>query len=172
MTTTTATPTVPTTVYLNEAPASFLGFNRAAPARLRAAATFNLPIPTDTRPQQTAISAALAAAARERGVEIRLETPVREIAVENGRAAGVVLASGETVRARAVAAAVPPKLLFSRMVPAGAVTQEMIDEAAVGVFAIARAWKDRLQDVAGHRQRVPGEVTCQAGVVALEARRS
>ena len=29
MTTTTATPTVPTTVYLNEAPASFLGFNRA-----------------------------------------------------------------------------------------------------------------------------------------------
>ena len=37
MTTTTATPTVPTTVYLNEAPASFLGFNRAAPARLRAA---------------------------------------------------------------------------------------------------------------------------------------
>ena len=59
MTTTTATPTVPTTVYLNEASASFLGFNRAAPARLRAAATFNLPIPTDTRPQQTAISAAL-----------------------------------------------------------------------------------------------------------------
>ncbi|WP_235660686.1 hypothetical protein [Mycolicibacterium gilvum] len=48
MTTTTATPTVPTTVYLNEVPASFLGFNRAAPARLRAAATFNLPIPTDT----------------------------------------------------------------------------------------------------------------------------
>lgn len=59
MTTTTATPTVPTTVYLNEAPGSFLGFNRAAPARLRAAATFNLPIPTDTRPHQTAISAAL-----------------------------------------------------------------------------------------------------------------
>ena len=51
--------TAPTTVYLNDADASFLGFNRAAPAHLRAAATFNLPIPTDTRPQQTALNAAL-----------------------------------------------------------------------------------------------------------------
>ncbi|MFB1299600.1 hypothetical protein ACAG24_029270 [Mycobacterium sp. pW049] len=58
MTTTTA-PTITTTVYLNDAEASFLGFNRASPARLRAAATFNLAIPTDTRPQQTAINAAL-----------------------------------------------------------------------------------------------------------------
>ena len=58
MTNTTAA-TLTTTVYLNDAHASFLGFNRAAPARLRAAATFNLPIPTNTRPQQTAISAAL-----------------------------------------------------------------------------------------------------------------
>jgi phytoene dehydrogenase-like protein len=68
-----------------------------------------------------AISAAIAAAAREKGAKIRTDAPVREILVENGRAAGVVLASGETVRARAVAAAVPPKLLFSRLVPEGAV---------------------------------------------------
>lgn len=51
--------TATTTVYLNDADASFLGFNRAAPARLRAAATFNLPIPTGARPQQTAVHAAL-----------------------------------------------------------------------------------------------------------------
>lgn len=57
--TTTATPTITTTVYLNDAPGSFLGFNRGAPARLRAAATFNLPIPTNTRPHQTALAAAL-----------------------------------------------------------------------------------------------------------------
>jgi phytoene dehydrogenase-like protein len=68
-----------------------------------------------------AISAAIAAAAREAGVAIRTETAVREVVVERGRAAGVVLVSGEVVRARAVAAAVPPKLLFSRMVPDGAV---------------------------------------------------
>jgi len=68
-----------------------------------------------------AISAAMASAARERGVEIRTDCPVRELIVERGRAVGVMLASGETVRARAVAAAVAPKLLFSRMVPDGAV---------------------------------------------------
>ena len=68
-----------------------------------------------------AISAAMAAAAREKGAEIRTEAPVVEVAVENGRAAGAVLASGEVVRVRAVAAAIPPKLLFSRLVPAGAV---------------------------------------------------
>ena len=68
-----------------------------------------------------AISAAMAGAARERGVEIRTHVPVREVVVERGRAAGVALANGEVVRARAVAAAVAPKLLFSRLVPEGAV---------------------------------------------------
>jgi phytoene dehydrogenase-like protein len=68
-----------------------------------------------------AISAAIASAAREKGAEIRTEVEVREVAVANGRACGVVLASGEVVKARAVAAAVPPKLLFSRLVPESAV---------------------------------------------------
>ncbi len=57
-----------------------------------------------------AISAAIAAAAREKGAKIRTEVPVSQVVVENGRAVGVALASGEVVRARAVAAAVAPKL--------------------------------------------------------------
>jgi phytoene dehydrogenase-like protein len=68
-----------------------------------------------------AISAAIASAARKSGAEIRTAAEVREVAVEGGRATGVVLDSGEVVPARAVAAAVPPKLLFSRMIPAGAI---------------------------------------------------
>jgi phytoene dehydrogenase-like protein len=68
-----------------------------------------------------AISTAIAAAAREKGAEIRTDAAVREVAVAGGRATGAVLASGEVVRARAVAAAVPPKLLFSRLVPKGAI---------------------------------------------------
>lgn len=68
-----------------------------------------------------AISAAIAAAAREKGAEIRTRSNVREVEIANGRALGVALDSGEVVRARAVAAAVPPKLLFSRLIPAGAV---------------------------------------------------
>jgi len=72
-----------------------------------------------------AVSGAIASAAREKGAEIRTQAAVREVVVEKGRAAGVVLEDGETVRARAVAAAVPPKLLFSRMVPRGAVEPEL-----------------------------------------------
>ncbi|MGE3227823.1 MAG: phytoene desaturase family protein [Hyphomicrobium sp.] len=72
-----------------------------------------------------AVSEAIAAAAREKGAAIRTGAAVREVLVEKDRAAGVVLASGETVRARAVAAAVPPKLLFSRMVPVGAVAPSL-----------------------------------------------
>ncbi|WP_295558060.1 NAD(P)/FAD-dependent oxidoreductase [uncultured Hyphomicrobium sp.] len=68
-----------------------------------------------------AISAAIAKAAGEKGADIRTDAAVREIMVEKGRAAGVVLASGEKVEARAVAAAVAPKLLFSRMLPEGVV---------------------------------------------------
>lgn len=72
-----------------------------------------------------AISAAIASSAREKGASIRTDVPVAKVVVENGRAAGVKLASGEVVRARAVAAAVPPKLLFSRLVPEGAVAPDL-----------------------------------------------
>lgn len=73
-----------------------------------------------------AISRAIAAAASEAGAEIRTGVAVREVLVEKGRAAGAVLASGEAVRARAVAAAVAPKLLFTRLVPEGAVAPEVL----------------------------------------------
>jgi phytoene dehydrogenase-like protein len=46
---------------------------------------------------------AIAAAARTRGAEIRTSARVEKILVEEGRAAGVVLAGGEEIRARRVA---------------------------------------------------------------------
>jgi phytoene dehydrogenase-like protein len=66
-----------------------------------------------------AITTAMARAAVARGVEIRTGAAVARIATEGGRARGVVLQSGETVRARAVAAAVAPKLLFRDLVGTG-----------------------------------------------------
>jgi len=71
-----------------------------------------------------AITQAMARAARERGVDIETDAPVREVIVEKGRAAGVVLSDGRTVRARAVAGNVNPKLLFETMVPAGVMPDE------------------------------------------------
>jgi phytoene dehydrogenase-like protein len=61
-----------------------------------------------------AISNAIAAAAREAGVEIRTEAPVAKIAVKNGRATGVILASGDELHADRVLSSVDPNLTFLR----------------------------------------------------------
>jgi phytoene dehydrogenase-like protein len=62
-----------------------------------------------------AITQAMAAEARARGVQVTTEAPVRRVVVERGAAVGVELESGEVVCARAVAANVNPKLLYQRL---------------------------------------------------------
>jgi phytoene dehydrogenase-like protein len=61
-----------------------------------------------------AISNAIGAAAREAGVEIRTQAPVDRILVKNGRAAGVVLKSGEEISATVVSSSVDPHLTFEK----------------------------------------------------------
>jgi len=70
-----------------------------------------------------AITQAMAKAAREAGVEIVLDSSVEEVIVEQGRAAGAV-AGGKAYRARAVVAGVHPRLLFTKLLPQGAVPPE------------------------------------------------
>ncbi len=65
-----------------------------------------------------AISQAMAKAAAERGVEIRVSSPVREVIVEAGRAVGVVLEDGEALRARSVVSNLNPKLLYGTLIDA------------------------------------------------------
>ena len=64
-----------------------------------------------------AITQAMARAAAAHGGEIETEAPVREVRIEKGRAAGVVLEDGRVVRGKAVAANVNPKLLYTGMIP-------------------------------------------------------
>src|SRR3954454_14383136 len=66
------------------------------------------------------ITQAMARACREAGVDILLNTPVEEVIVNGGRAAGVV-AGDKGWRAKNVVAGVNPKLLFDRRVPPGSV---------------------------------------------------
>lgn len=66
-----------------------------------------------------AVTQAMARAAEARGVEIVLESPVRRVLVEDGRACGVELESGAEIRAKAVAANVGPKVLYLKMVDEG-----------------------------------------------------
>jgi phytoene dehydrogenase-like protein len=72
-----------------------------------------------------AISQAIAQAALARGAAIRTGAEVREITLDGGAVSGVALASGEQIHARAVAANIPPKLLFQRLVPKDAVAPEI-----------------------------------------------
>jgi phytoene dehydrogenase-like protein len=65
-----------------------------------------------------AISNAIAAAAREAGVEIRTEAPVARISVTNGRASGVVLSNGDELSADMVLSSVDPNLTFLRFMDA------------------------------------------------------
>jgi phytoene dehydrogenase-like protein len=71
-----------------------------------------------------AVTQALAAAARALGVEIRTSTAVGEVLVEGGVAAGVVLESGETIRARVVLSNADPKRTFLKLTPASALPAE------------------------------------------------
>ena len=80
-----------------------------------------------------AITQALARAAAAHGVRIDLGREVREVLIERGRAAGVVLADGTAVRARSVIANVDPRTLFQGLVPPDAVPR--------AVAARMRAWK-------------------------------
>jgi phytoene dehydrogenase-like protein len=63
-----------------------------------------------------AITNAMAASAVARGAVIRTNAAVERVLVKAGRAEGVVLETGETIRARAVAANVGPKLLFRNLI--------------------------------------------------------
>jgi phytoene dehydrogenase-like protein len=63
-----------------------------------------------------AITHAMARECAARGVTLCTDAPVRSVIVEGGRAAGVILASGEAVHATRVVANVNPKLLFQELV--------------------------------------------------------
>ena len=75
-----------------------------------------------------AISNAIASAAREAGVEIRTEAPVARIDVRRGRAYGVVLASGDELRADMVLSSVDPNLTFLRFMDPSELPDDFVED--------------------------------------------
>jgi phytoene dehydrogenase-like protein len=65
-----------------------------------------------------AITQAMARACAALGVDIHTTSPVREVVVEKGRAAGVATEAGQLFRARAVVSNLNPKLLFGTLLDA------------------------------------------------------
>jgi phytoene dehydrogenase-like protein len=63
-----------------------------------------------------AITEAMAAVARERGVRIHLDSPVRELCVSNGRVTGARSDDGREWRAACVVSNLNPRLLYERLI--------------------------------------------------------
>ena len=88
-----------------------------------------------------AISNAIAAAAREAGVEIRTEAPVERISVRGGQATGVVTTNGDEFEADLVLSSVDPHLTFLRFVDAVSISpgvdymERAYDQAKYGEFS-------------------------------------
>ncbi|CAM5765042.1 FAD-dependent oxidoreductase [Labrys miyagiensis] len=108
-----------------------------------------------------AITQAMAAAAREAGAEIETDAPVKEVIVEKGATAGVLLEDGRIVRAKAVAANIGPRLLFDKIVPEDAVPADFLErirrfKVGSGVLRMNVALSELPSFTAlpGHEQRV------------------
>ena len=71
-----------------------------------------------------AITQAMAKAATERGVAIRLSDPVREGIVDGDRAVGGVTGRGEALRARCVVSNLNPRLLFGKLIDPAVLPQD------------------------------------------------
>ena len=73
------------------------------------------------------ITQAMAKACRELGVEISTSAPVVRVDINQGRACGVTLASGETFGAEGVVSSVHPQLLFGGLVPRTALPDDFVE---------------------------------------------
>ena len=74
-----------------------------------------------------AISNAIAAAAREAGVEIRTETAAAKVLVRDNAVRGVVLENGDEVEASTVASSLDPRQTFLGLVGASELPDEFVE---------------------------------------------
>ncbi len=70
------------------------------------------------------LAQALEGACRELGVEIRRESPVRRIVVEDGAAVAVEIEGGDVLTARAIASSADPHVTFERLIAAEHLPEE------------------------------------------------
>jgi phytoene dehydrogenase-like protein len=75
-----------------------------------------------------AVTLAMAAAAKQAGVEIRTGADIAEIRVKDGVATGVVLVSGEEISARAIVSNADPKRTLMRLVDPSHLTPDFVQK--------------------------------------------
>lgn len=122
-----------------------------------------------------ALIEALVGAVRSFGGEIRTSYPVEAVISNDGRATGVVLASGEEVEAPVVVSAVDPKRTLTRLVDPVALGPTLVWRASnirmPGVVAKVNLALDGLPTfpgAAGDPSRLHGRILIAPGIDALE----
>ena len=116
-----------------------------------------------------AITQALAAAARDLGVEIRTSAPVAQVLVAGGQACGVVLENGDTLRARVVLSNADPKRTFLTLCPASVLPADFRERIARAYRCAGPVYKlnlalHELPRYTAAPPDLPPEVICRATV--------
>jgi phytoene dehydrogenase-like protein len=110
-----------------------------------------------------AVIAAILSAAKSAGVAVRADAPAMKILIEKGRAAGVILDSGEEIRAKTIVSAINPRTTFvdlvgTREIDTGFVRRvsniRMKGDVAKLHLALDRPPEFTGVDAAGHRGRL------------------
>src|SRR5436190_2230613 len=114
-----------------------------------------------------AISNAIAAAARERGVEIRTEAPVARITVRGGAAAGVGLANGDELEADLVLSSVDPNLTFLKFIDRKELADDFVEEVQRYKFRGSSGKVNLALDALPNFTCLPGEGAHLRGALSI-----
>ena len=114
-----------------------------------------------------AISNAIAAAAREAGVEIRTKAPVGKIVVKNGRAAGVILQSGEEIGANVVSSSVDPHLTFEKFLEPSELPSDFLEGVRRYKFRGSSGKVNIALDALPEFTSIPGEGAHLRGAISI-----
>jgi len=114
-----------------------------------------------------AISNAIAAAAREAGVEIRTKAPVGKIVVKNGRAAGVVLQSGEEISANVISSSVDPHLTFEKFLEPSELPSDFLEGVRRYKFRGSSGKVNIALDALPEFKSIPGEGAHLRGAISI-----
>ena len=114
-----------------------------------------------------AISEAIAAAARQAGVEIRTEAPVAHIRVTHGGAAGVVLANGDELSADLVVSSVDPHLTFLKFVDAAELPPDFLEDVRRYKFRGSSGKVNMALDALPNFTSLPGEGPHLRGAISI-----
>ncbi|MEQ1474307.1 MAG: NAD(P)/FAD-dependent oxidoreductase [Candidatus Acidiferrum sp.] len=114
-----------------------------------------------------AISNSIAAAAREAGVEIRTKAPVGKIVVKNGRAAGVVLQSGEEISSNVVSSSVDPHLTFEKFLEPSELPSDFLEGVRRYKFRGSSGKVNIALDALPEFTSIPGEGAHLRGAISI-----